>query len=566
MPVKYMRAPLCALTAISIALLPACGGSGGVPTAAGSTQASTTPPATAPAITAPVINAVILASSNPDAANAVVTLPNGDSVSYFKDAGTSLVREAVVQSGGKSSRIYYDTDGSINRLLDVDTGDYVVVRARQDLLGSEYLSFDKNNVFNGGTAVYQSGGTWFSAPILGDMGQITATLTTPSAPAAGTSPALGAFNGAIALRATQLAYGPATPLAAGVQALLNGQVTTTSIGGRLLNMLIPSAYAQSFTVQDRSRLFSAVALSVVGGVVFASSAPVLGTLFIAAGAASAYRGLVNLQDRNLAAAFRSADDIFENSTSASYSETASDGSSRSLLDRVRRVVGNAVNTGLNGIRSTTVRTINQTTSLASGVTAQLRLPDPTPSSQTLPPQPLLNSALVGSIVDSTGRVFSASGTVSSSGTLDVAATAPDGETLQVNGSVSNGTTAGANGTVGGSVTRVVAGRTVTGTLSTGVTAAVGQCQTLTRSGGQGTFSYAFNLGRSAGQFALSYQMYSIPDSMTIVVGGKTVFTTGGLVSGSLSTTANFSDSDTAFVNMSAPNSGTAWDFTLGCGT
>ena len=54
--------------------------------------------------------------------------------------------------------------------------------------------------------------------------------------------------------------------------------------------------------------------------------------------------------------------------------------------------------------------------------------------------------------------------------------------------------------------------------------------------------------------------------MVIVVGGQTVFTTNGLVSDSKSVSVTYTDADTATVNMFAPNSGTVWDFTLGCGT
>ena len=54
--------------------------------------------------------------------------------------------------------------------------------------------------------------------------------------------------------------------------------------------------------------------------------------------------------------------------------------------------------------------------------------------------------------------------------------------------------------------------------------------------------------------------------MVIVVGGQTVFTTNGLVSGSRSVSVAYTGADTATVNMFAPHSGTVWDFTLGCGT
>ena len=562
---RFIQAPLCALTAVSMALLPACGGGGSssAPSLPVVSTFTTAPvPTPAPASTA-TVNVALLPAGSASVPSAVVTTSTGDSVSYYGAASLATPTEAFVKSGNSASWVYYNADGSINRMLDVTTGSYVVVRARQDKLGAEYLTFDNANTFVSGTTVYQDAGTWFQAPILGDMGQITATLTAPAVSGTATGPSAAPLSGAISLRATQLAYGAPVGLPTGAQALLNGQLTTASLGGRLLDMLVPSAYAQSvLSTQDRARLYSGVALSVVGGVVFASN-PVVSTLFLAAGAATAYRTLTNFQDKNLSQVFLDMDKLLEGGTSASYSNTST--ASSSLLERVRASIEMAVKSGLTVLRANLTRTITQSTSLSTGVTPTTRLTDPTPASYTLPVQPLRGTPVNGSVVDATGRVFTATGTVSSTGTIDVTATTTDGESLTVTGTVTNSGT-NATGTVTGSVTRYFGGRSSLGTLTAGTTAAVGKCQTLTQSGGQGTFSYAFNLGRSAGSFQLNYEMYSIPDGMTIVVGGKTVFSTNGLVSGAKSVTVPFADSDTAFVNMYAPNSGTAWDFTLGCGT
>jgi hypothetical protein len=60
-------------------------------------------------------------------------------------------------------------------------------------------------------------------------------------------------------------------------------------------------------------------------------------------------------------------------------------------------------------------------------------------------------------------------------------------------------------------------------------------------------------------------MYSIPDAMTIRSGsGSVLFTTNGLVSGSSTVNVTFSGGRFIYVTLNAPNSGTAWDYLIGC--
>jgi hypothetical protein len=100
----------------------------------------------------------------------------------------------------------------------------------------------------------------------------------------------------------------------------------------------------------------------------------------------------------------------------------------------------------------------------------------------------------------------------------------------------------------------------------GQTVTIGKCNAQTQSGGQGSFAYAYNLGPSSGQFKLSYNMYSIPDALTVVIGGGQAYSTGGLASGSKSIDVSYSGSSIAVVTVTAPDSSTQWTFTLGCGT
>ncbi|KAI2491782.1 hypothetical protein MHU86_22781 [Fragilaria crotonensis] len=59
-----------------------------------------------------------------------------------------------------------------------------------------------------------------------------------------------------------------------------------------------------------------------------------------------------------------------------------------------------------------------------------------------------------------------------------------------------------------------------------------QCPTTQVSGGQGFTSFTVDLKKKNGTFPVSYDMYSIPDGLNIFYEGESIFSTGGLVSGS----------------------------------
>ncbi len=69
---------------------------------------------------------------------------------------------------------------------------------------------------------------------------------------------------------------------------------------------------------------------------------------------------------------------------------------------------------------------------------------------------------------------------------------------------------------------------------------------------------------------ITYDMYSIPDRLDCFYNGVLVASTGGLVSGSATLQWAYNpqsgDPPWCLVVMSAPNSGTAWVYTLNCPT
>ena len=92
-----------------------------------------------------------------------------------------------------------------------------------------------------------------------------------------------------------------------------------------------------------------------------------------------------------------------------------------------------------------------------------------------------------------------------------------------------------------------------------------QCDELRVSDGKGFFSFTVEMGDTAGTFPVFYEMYGVPDALTISYEGKVLFDTNGLVSGSSSFSLSFSGSTSKVeVVVTAPNQGTAWNLLIGC--
>jgi hypothetical protein len=91
---------------------------------------------------------------------------------------------------------------------------------------------------------------------------------------------------------------------------------------------------------------------------------------------------------------------------------------------------------------------------------------------------------------------------------------------------------------------------------------------VTASGGQGVTRTRHALGPTPGLVRITYDMYSIPDRLDCFYKGVLVASTGGLVSGSGTLQWTYApalgDPAWCLVVMSAPNSGTAWVYTMHC--
>jgi len=94
------------------------------------------------------------------------------------------------------------------------------------------------------------------------------------------------------------------------------------------------------------------------------------------------------------------------------------------------------------------------------------------------------------------------------------------------------------------------------------------CGQVTASGGQGTTRTRHALGPTSGLVRITYDMYGIPDRLDCFYKGVLAASTGGLVSGTgtLQWIYALAPGDPAWclVVVSAPNSGTAWVYTMRC--
>ena len=94
------------------------------------------------------------------------------------------------------------------------------------------------------------------------------------------------------------------------------------------------------------------------------------------------------------------------------------------------------------------------------------------------------------------------------------------------------------------------------------------CGQVTASGGQGVTRTRHALGLTLGLVRITYDMYGIPDRLDCFYKGVLVASTAGLVSGSGTLQWIYAsvpgDPAWCLVVMSAPNSGTAWVYTINC--
>ena len=177
--------------------------------------------------------------------------------------------------------------------------------------------------------------------------------------------------------------------------------------------------------------------------------------------------------------------------------------------------------------------------------------------------PGVDAGVTGLAVTQLGNVpYSLTGIMRRDRTVTASGAGNDGTSIQVNGSLSGAAFTGSTTISRGGV----AGQPG---ATSGSARPVSACNTVTESGGQGAFSRTYSIGAGT-VFSFSYDAYSIPDAFAVFTLNRSTgqwaqaFSTSGLVSGRGNQNLSTGGSPYAAVTVTAPNQGTAWEFTLGC--
>lgn len=89
---------------------------------------------------------------------------------------------------------------------------------------------------------------------------------------------------------------------------------------------------------------------------------------------------------------------------------------------------------------------------------------------------------------------------------------------------------------------------------------------ITKSGGQSSVSkYNVEMGARSGTVSVEYCFYVIPDELIVKYEGKTLFSTGGMVTGTKTVTIRFNGKSSKLqMEVRSPNRGTLWGVKISC--
>jgi hypothetical protein len=215
----------------------------------------------------------------------VVTTPSGTTFSYFASAPGALPTQAQVSNvAGVTHTVFYATDGTISKIVDKQTGNFMIFHPRSDNQGMEYLTFNSTGNFVEGIALFVSNGAWNTAPILGLASGSTAAN----------------FGSAV--------YGPMSPVDANVAALFTPASQVVVMNENLIergfDLIIPSAYAATImgvqiTDRDVYNLIRGGAALGAGALAVTAGMPIVGGLMVYAGTTKLLGALANIQSNNV---------------------------------------------------------------------------------------------------------------------------------------------------------------------------------------------------------------------------------------------------------------------------
>lgn len=484
--------------------------------------------------------------------------PSGQIEQFNSNGEISQILFTDHESGNASRIIVDEATGEYEKIIDQATGDYVkLVNVGAERV--DFLFYNASDEYQSGIAIFRDGDEYYSGTIDGVSvfdGQITGQMDT------------GSQTGSYVLVADE------TSTLSNVQLLpqeyqdmisaeLADSLTLVSAKSAISPMVVAPA---SSSVSLSNILKKAGVVAIGAGVIVgtASSAPVMmlaGAGMLIAGYAS--NDIADIVEDNFAT---------DNDVAQGYVnfvvDFLRDPDSDSLQDRIESVATKYRD--ISGYVSKQTEALSEFVDTYSDVDlfedAAERLDDLVDNAlipDSIEEPPAVPSYIEGQAVFQDGRTYSVSGTINEDGEFVVTGDQTNSSfdltddiniegTLDVNTDMVSGTfeTVEQSGVVES-----------TGIID-GEAEELGECNSSSGSGGDGTFSFAHNVG--LGDFAdFSFDAYSIPDAFDVYNGGTNVYSTGGLVSGG-TTVALAVTSPIVMVNIYAPESGTAWNYRLGC--
>ena len=510
-------------------------------------------------------------STDKQSASVQLESKNGSKLDYLIDqtANGKMITQAVTtEKNGTTTRTLFDSSGNIDRIIDEKTGSFIQFYWQSNRL--IVTNHDNKGVYQSGSVVsYDQNGKLGIAPIVGTpsfTGQIVGQVQS-SDPGAYTLVPKNQIDD------LKLITGDFQALPDEMQEIIKADALVPSAKAKAVNSLdtdnafswINESWKNSFaeqTQQNRRGLLTGLVLgSACAG--FVPGCQAVGVAVAGTSAAMLIGGFTAQQG-----GLRVINDV---NTDVGLPPVVEGLNSK--LNRFRDSLINAWQQGANLVEATkdAIQTIIDkgvdklptytdvlSTSSTSVVVLQNEIDKATlPTAQSVP---IVNTPVSGILANNSGQTYSLDGTVGVTGQINVTGQQNNGSQLvTLQGNLANNTVTGTYKNNGGD----------TGAIS-GQNDTLGQCATQQQSGGQGSFSYAYNMGAGKGDVSVSYSMYSIPDRMDVFTLNSDkkvqVLTTDGLVSGDGSGTFQVAPYTTVFISMTAPRSGTAWDFELTCPT
>lgn len=491
-----------------------------------------------------VISDQSTSSSDP---NIVISGRNAN-IQAWADPYSDTLKQSYYESSDKSVkvRVKYDSYGQPTRIENEVTGGFIqVVPNGTDRV--DYLHYDANGSYVSGYAVFLVGDKLYQARIIGKPavsdGQISGVLADSSA----------ANNGSYSVIAQNGA-------SAGLADITEVDAQTYAMLGKLLDAQL-SLYGRSSLTPVLSTLkdiLPTAGIIVAGGAVAVgviTGAPIAGA-YVAAGVTMMILGPIagrvdQWVTNNFDAGDVSAQEAVDTGLEMLVDPAASLGD---FWDNLKGRLGDSqeyVSSTVEDVKSS----IDNLTSLEDydGETSSLEAAGSVPADGP----DFIDTPITGQAAFQDGSVYAVSGTVDVDGTITATGTALNttagSSTVTIDAVISNdqvtgqfNTSKGTSGTVDGSAKPL------------------GECQASTGSGGEGAFTYSHYVGSGSGSVDFFYEAYGIPDAFTVSTSNGVKFATPGLVSGSQTVSVAMTGEQIVFVSVTAPNSGTAWEYSLGC--